>query len=167
MDAILHRRHDLMVVADVFLRLAFHNGDTGAHHARIPDAGPGAHPECLGLVGGGDAAACLRHHRCHPHRPPPQPGIEVLLHAREIRVAVNEQGCQRAGHADRMARGRTRVNAGKCSIELEIGISGHCPGDGFLSRASENRHYPPGFTYREKHWRSHAPAAARQNLAAR
>ncbi len=78
--------------------LAIHDGDAGAHVAGIADAGAGFHPECSGLVAGGDAARGFRHHRCHAHRPAAQGGFKVLLDRREVGIAAYEQGCQRTLH---------------------------------------------------------------------
>ena len=99
MDAVLHRRDDLVVVFDVFRRLGFHNGNAGAEHAGLADAGAGLHPERLGLVGSGDAAGGFRQYRGDADRTAPEPGVKVLLDAREIRIAIYKEGSERGVHA--------------------------------------------------------------------
>jgi len=97
-DAVLDGRYDPVVETQVFRRLGLHDGDAGAQDAGIADAGAGLHPECLGFVTRRDAAGCFCHHRRHPHRPAAQRRIKVLLDRCEVRIAINEQGCQRTLH---------------------------------------------------------------------
>ena len=106
MDAVLHGLHHPVVVADVFRRLAFDDGDTGAEDARLADAGAGFHTEGLGFVGGGDAARAFRHHRGHTHRPTAQRRIKMLLDRCEIRIAIDKQSGERSVHGRMDAPGK-------------------------------------------------------------
>ena len=125
-DAVLDRRDDAVVEADVFRRFGLDDGDAGAQEPRLADAGAGFHAERLGLIAGGNAARGFGQHRRDAHRSATQGRIEVLLDRREVGIAVDEQGCKRTLHNGKGCTGRDAgsngkwINAQVCNLSVTM-----------------------------------------------
>ena len=98
MDAVLNRLDDLVVDLHVFGGLGLYDLNAGTKYPRLTDTGAGFHPEAFGFIARRDAAGCFRHDWSHAYRLAAQRGIELLLNAREIRVAIDEESGERSGH---------------------------------------------------------------------
>ena len=110
-DAFLDGGDDLVVNLDVFARLAFDDGDTGAEQTCVTDAGAGFHSKRLGFVAGSDAAGAFRHDWSYAHGSSAQAGIEVLFDRSEVGIAVDKKGGQGSVHGrEKNTRRHARSN---------------------------------------------------------